>query len=135
MAINVRLLRRVKARILAEPKQFVMDGWVTEYVDDQLFPDDDLPRKQIPNCGTAACIAGWTVALSDGVKPCDIDRNDDISTRARKLIGTETATRLFFTPCWPEKFADRWVGAKTFKGRARVAADRIEHFIKTKGKE
>jgi hypothetical protein len=36
---------------------------------------------------------------------------------------------------WPLKFALAYTKAKTLRGKARVAVRRIDHFIKTKGRE
>jgi hypothetical protein len=42
---------------------------------------------------------------------------------------------LFDVCGWPTKFADAYEKARSQKARAKIAADRIEHFIATKGAE
>jgi hypothetical protein len=131
--MNVKLLRKVKKHILEEPKRFIMGDWVVrkEYPDQQLFDDDGKPRT-FAKCGTAACIAGWTMLLSK----VDPDKVDSYSGAASKLLGLkERFSPLFYTDQWPAKYEDAYVNAKTPAGRARVAARRIEHFIKTNGAE
>lgn len=124
--MNVKLLRKVKKHILAEPKRFCFH-WA---------------RKSLEApCGTRACIAGWTIILGAGLmEPFDADGDLVIpksltrnkmgyySGPASKLLGIteEQADRLFVY--WPSPFKDRGYDAKT-------AAARIEHFIKTEGKE
>jgi len=45
------------------------------------------------------------------------------------------AIRLFLLAHWPDRYRDAFQKSKTLKGRARIAANRIEHFIRTKGEE
>lgn len=134
--INYKLLRRVREQILREPRQFFMDWWTTR--------DARAVRlkkgEEIPNCGTAACIAGWAVALSRGKTPKQIARLEHIPEIGRKELGISDAQaeRLFdASPFgeWPGQFRDFWQTAKTPIQRARIAARRINHFIKTKGAE
>lgn len=68
-------------------------------------------RSNDAPCGTMACIAGWAVILGDKLDPKKIDHE-----------------RIYHE-------AKRFHAAKTLRGRASVAVARIEHFIKTKGKE
>lgn len=117
--MNVRLLRKVKKHILEEPRRFQMSEGLR-------FADE----------GTVGCIAGWTCVLGDR-KVDWSERTDwtDVRDRARALIGIENHTVLFRVSCWPEPFSTRYVNAKTTRTRAKIAAERIEHFIKTKGAE
>ena len=62
--MNIRLLRRIQKQILKEPRQFHMEGLYT----------NNLPWK-IPNCGTAACIFGWGIALKAELSPLQVDRS------------------------------------------------------------
>lgn len=140
--MNVKLLRKVEKRILAEPRRF-----------DMMTFGDKLDKEAIealgeeaPPCGTVACIAGhvdWmthprlfaaSVALGD--------YDDSIVERAAKELGLgfdpsqdTNAGRLFFDDEWPKKFQAAFSKAKTPLQRAKVAVKRIEHFIKTNGKE
>lgn len=147
--MNVRLLRRIQKQILKEPKQFDIDTW---------FAID----SHAPNCGTTACIAGWAIALSKKQTPLvaakSIRKNfgrpsilllswsqaKDIEPKARRALELTPAQaeRLFHIGGWPDEFVNRhhenrdheddyhWV-----KHKATVAADRIDHFIATKGAE
>ena len=131
--MNVRLLRKIQEHILAEPKRYEQESWAT-------------------SCGTAACIGGWACILT-GSRPKSVaNETFDVFGKARRVLGLEyeAAERLFSVPCeyvvrnaaifkaryiWPLKYQKRYLAAKTAKGRVRVAIDRINHFIKTKGAE
>ena len=140
--MNVKLLRKVEKRILAEPRRFDMMTFGTKLNKRTI----KALGKQAPPCGTVACIAGhvdWmahprlfaaSVALGD--------YDDSIVERAAKELGLvfdpsqdTNAGRLFFDNEWPEKFQAALAEAKTPLQRAEVAVKRIEHFIKTNGKE
>jgi hypothetical protein len=126
--VNVSLLRKVQKHILAEPKRFDMGNF------GYLLPEGDGG----PKCGTVGCIAGWAVLL-DGNKKA-------IGTwEVTKLVGEEEGKdsleltelqkdRLFFLSGWPKKFHDKYFGHSR-EEQAKIAAARIEHFIRTKGKE
>ena len=141
--MNVKLLREVEKRILAEPRRFDMMTFGRKLNKRTI----EALGKQAPPCGTVACIAGhvdWmahprlfaaSVALGD--------YDDSIVERAAKELGLNRfelsqdtyAGRLFFDNEWPEKFQAALAEAKTPLQRAEVAVKRIEHFIKTNGKE
>lgn len=55
----------------------------------------------------------------------------------RLLLGltSDQAERLFYETNWPDKYYMQYETAKTSRGRARAAANRIDHFIQTKGEE
>jgi hypothetical protein len=132
--INVELLRRVKAHILAEPSRFDMGEFIIEGDAARTFAVKfDRPA---PPCGTIACIAGWAVLLSDDDPPSDAE---EIELRANALLGLtpEMGDRLFFTTEWPERFKQSYREAEDsdLAVAALVAAERVEHFIKTKGAE
>lgn len=131
MALNVKLLRQVKRQILKEPAQFVMDLFFAQKED---IPwTSDLERSEIPNCGTAACIAGWTVALSQKKKPVDAQGLawDDAEVASEHLgLDNGQGAELFYTENWPQELRDQFFASRTLKGRARVAARRIDAFIK-----
>lgn len=131
--MNVRLLRRVKRAILDEPGQFVMDAFFT--TDTTSEYTSDLPRKTIPNCETAACIGGWALAISGKQTPqaCSNDGDTmDYSSEAARVLDLDygQGARLFYVERWPQVFQDQWIRTETLKGRARMAARRIEHFIR-----
>lgn len=130
--MNVKLLEKVKEAILAEPRQFVMGEYFV--IDEGLF---DLGRE-IPNCGTAACIAGWAVTLGRRFKnPARARRIPAVGEEAVKLLRLDEdgAFRLFLVGDWPWQYREAWSEAKTAKARAKVAAKRIDHFIATDGDE
>ena len=138
----ITLLRATKHAILEEPRHFDMSGWLQEN-----------------NCNTTACIAGHIVCQAKGLT-VDQAANDDtvaessIGSLAQQLLGLESGAgvtfRLFYADCWPEPFQGRYENLLTDLGdlkpslggpwdvhvqAARIAADRIEHFIETDGAE
>ncbi len=68
----------------------------------------DVHRQEVFTCGTSGCVAGWAVALNEGVKPGDnLDRliyvprsnpDEEIEGEARELLGLTLgeAHALFF---------------------------------------
>lgn len=118
--MNVELLQKVKAKILAEPKAINMETWICE--------STRTPYK------TVACIAGWASLLS-GVKV----GNDDLvrNHAAKKLkLSSPLGFRLFYPAAWPNDlhFAllDCNPGTKKY---ASIVAARIDRFIETDGAE
>jgi hypothetical protein len=133
--MNVRLLRKVKAHILEEPRRFAMGTWLKKYIPGTLIDEPDsetLEMRRVPACGTVGCIAGWTVDLTGGKSS---RASFDGAARRRLGISPTKSTRLFYTYSWPLKFSERYQNAKTKLARAKIAAERIEHFISTKGAE
>jgi hypothetical protein len=140
--MNVKLLRKVKRHILAEPKRLDMDFVASEII----------AGPRAPRCGTVGCIAGWSALLASPVIPATVAgrlalMGWDSGKKALELTESEV-NRLFNEPWlvygprkrdgavgWPEKFAKAYLGAKTPRQRAGITARRIEHFIKTKGRE
>jgi hypothetical protein len=122
--MNTKLLRRVQRQILKEPKQFQMLSLFTESID----------KVHIPNCGTAASIAGWVGCLFKNRKPSKAPRNFD-AIEARIILGLDLrgANKLFFFCNWPEKFRKHALKKEGTVEFAKQAARRIEHFIKTNG--
>lgn len=125
--MNTELLMEVRQRILDEPRQFDMDVFFESHAD-------------IPNCGTAACIAGWAIALSEKTTPKEAkNRNfsldyEILAVRALR-IDFHQANRLFYVGTWPAEFQSRFRMSVESDERAQVAAERIDHFIKTEGAE
>lgn len=126
--MNIELLRAVQARITAEPRQFVMYDWFTRKLDES--------PGMIPNCGTAACVAGWAIALSQGLDPrAARDAHDATSSRytteqtAQQVLDIDhwRGSRLFYFTRWPAQF--------TLKPENDVAqaCARIDYFIATNG--
>lgn len=137
LKLNVRLLRRIQKLILEEPKRCLMScsslkaktqkEWEWKV---RVFADD--ASKQIPPCGTAACIAGWADTLMGGTG----EGHESLIRRASLALGIEptlhwSGNRVFSAKHWPEPFAERYAKTKTPSSRAKVAAARIDHLIKT----
>lgn len=133
--MNVELLLEVKKTILAEPKRLNMRKWL------------DVVRsgKGNPSCGTVACIAGWAMVLSSPRRKSFkktantvIDEQSflgmEIDAQEKLGITDSQAQRLFYTDNWPMKFWQAYEVASGPVEQAQAAADRIDHFIKTKGR-
>lgn len=129
--MNVKLLRKIQKHILAEPRRLVMSIIERRGNPNTLIPvePDEYSnynqyekRQKFADCGTAACIMGWARLLASHYNGHD----DSLDIEFGKLCSART---------WPTKFAKAYAKAKTARSRARIAANRIEHFIKTRGKE
>lgn len=151
MSINVDLLLKVKAKILANPESFYMGDWIMKGEDVEVFVASTRYRPA-PPCGTIACIAGWAV-LIDNPNSGLYDPVDDepIDVRAARLLGLEVEIRkepyfdfkwspianlLFYSSGWPPLIRERYRDAsceRDYVKMAQVAADRIDHFIATDG--
>lgn len=131
--MNVRLLRRVQKKILKEPEQFLMERWY------------EHNPETVPNCGTAACIAGWAVALERRLTPEQARKkiynpgtiSDFIDYAASLLnIGRRDAEALFSRDAWPDDLNSEYnKNRNNHKARARIAAERIDRFIETNGEQ
>lgn len=137
--MNVRLLRKIAKVIQEKPRQFNMTYWhrnenvAMERIrawDFKSFESlCDIPADKQISCDTTHCIAGWAQVLAPNRK-CSIPASED----AQRLLGLteQQASRLFFADCWPKEF----LGTKhIWRMSPAKAAARIEHFIKTKGRE
>lgn len=131
----VRLLRKVIAHIKAQPKRLGMWEWAAL-------------NKRSPG-GTTACIAGWSIILSQPKPERFIGIENSVNLHAlfqgqqswgplpgraaAKLlkIDAEQANRLFNVGEWPYLFEIKYRMAKTARGQASAAVSRIEHFIQT----
>ena len=133
--MNIKLLRQIKREILKRPTQFNMNWW---------FQKRDSLGNRAGGCGTAACIAGWAVAIAGTEKGETIrlaefsggsffDTNTPDSAKSILDISDDHAHRLFDRSNWPMRYLDE--RANTSMKVAKLAAARIEHFIKTKGRE
>lgn len=131
--MNTKLLLEVKKQILKEPLQFQMACFFATSLD---WDSIVKPKYKIPNCGTAACIAGWTVAIATKTNPKEALRNPEclsISISARKALDLSywQSELLFNMYRWPEEF--KFTEKHTPKQRANKAAKFINWFIKTGG--
>lgn len=131
---TIKLLRQVKRKILAEPRQFQMGVFFSDFINTD---------RTIPNCGTAACIGGWAIALSKKLNPANADHFVYCESRAaafdlaRSTLGITIpqSIALFRADMWPQPFAKPpnvdFDSTDSPAHNAKLAARRIEHFIKT----
>lgn len=124
--MNTKLLLKVKAAILAEPAKFRMELY--------------FQSETSSPCGTAACIGGHAIAISRKWKRLragfKLDSYHPEASRCLEIApDSEQADSLFSAGMWPRQFRDRYYKARTAKQRAKAAADRIDHFIATEGRE
>lgn len=126
--MNIPLLKKVRAAILAEPKKFNMSMWFQK----------DLKSP----CGTTACIAGHAISISrrwsklrTGLAKEAGPAVFDFNKEAKRVLGIKYSFALFRVDYWPNPFWKEYEHAITPLQRARIAARRIDHFIKTKGAE
>lgn len=150
--MNVKLLKRVRRHILAEPKRLCMaTGLMLKKGN---VGNTGIKITKMPSCGTVACIAGWAVLLSQETRKWKVrkiartltEKNGreknwtSLSYKAKTLLeltNTEAA-ELFeagpFVSSWPyewrEKLEATYPGTRAY---ARVVAAYITHFIKTNG--
>lgn len=122
--MNTKLLLKVKAAILAEPRSFIMADWSTQ--------DPESP------CGTSACIGGWATALSRN--PAKPNLHDSHMSQGPDLmeLSPDGENKLCYKGMWPQPFKDSYEKAEYAEDRnamAKAAADRIDHFIATEGRE
>lgn len=136
---TIKLLRQIKKKILAEPRQFAMQGFFL----------DSVENRTIPNCHTAACIGGWGIVIAKYRNPKEADNatNDlflgaddkyhPIFIEANNVLGLnlKQSNALFLEEKWPTQFRKPKLAdfdtTNTPAHNARLAARRIEHFIKT----
>lgn len=92
-------------------------------------------ESAVPPCGTAACIAGHAILLGSNL---DLRRSQSvaISLEAEKILGLGICQgeRLFHEDQWPEAF-DTSNHIPHTREYALNAVARIQHFIKTEGRE
>ncbi len=127
--MNIKLLKTVRDAILANPRQFRMETFFSFY---------DSAGNPAPKCGTAACIAGWAIAIHDGTKlsvAADDAWNEHDNAKKHLGLTQKQADILFYYEEWPHPFWERYEAAENVRAAAKAAADRIDLFIKTKGKE
>lgn len=131
--MNVKLLRKVKKHILAEPRRFVMWTWKSTKEDNierrNTFTSDASDNRQVKfaKCGTAACIAGWACILSKKEEPADFR----VTAQRLLKIGYRDGESLFSVDSWPDEFRKAYQKSVTQPALVKIADARIEHFIKT----
>ena len=134
MALNKRLLRKVRNRIAEIPESYDQSTWM------------DSSSKS--PCGTTACLAGETVIAAAPSIPKGLvvlrrsvrafekanSRDAGIIKKARRLLGLnlEEASDMFDGNAdgWPEPFCSRFQECKTQKAKARVAVAYLDECLK-----
>lgn len=139
--MNIPLLRKIQANILAKPEKFNMDVWMRPSA-----------AAHKPVCGTACCIGGWALVEKGykvGLKHTEWDNIGEkseyfisptgkevkeyvIPDKAAKILGLTKVEshNLFYTLAWPEPFQTLNASSEPLV-RASNAVMRIEHFIET----
>ncbi len=127
-------LRAIQRAILRHPEHYDQGtfGIPGPGLDDGNF--GPLTRRQLYACGSAACVAGFAVALF----PTKSKSARSISEKARCALGLthEQAMRLFsatwmvFSARDPvRRFGERYIYARTPRERAKIAVEWIELMI------
>jgi hypothetical protein len=133
--MNVELLQKVKAHILEKPERFVMTRWQVYGLpgEEIVMCTDEMQKiRKVPECGTMACIAGWTVALTDPTK--DHQGVRSISEYATDLLGLNEAPDMFWLQKWSRHFRATWKATRSPRKHAQIAARVIDQFIKKHAK-
>lgn len=130
--LNTELLLKVKEQILKEPLQFIMGNWFQT--------KHEIVQEPIPNCGTAACIAGWAIAIHNQMNPakaCAAVSNHEFKWHSSEFIaddildpkGDITVSNLFYVDRWPYQLAFDFRNSEDPVRRAQLAAQAIDMFI------
>lgn len=154
---SIKMLCQLQRYILAEPKRFNLSLWGIS-CDPKAYKklhatDEDAKvlKKQRPPCGSVGCLAGNVLVMTgkivpsrhfDGKEIYDFPETSPDLAQQRLGLDDEQARRLFYLTRWgfhlgwPDKFARRLdqcsPGTKAY---AKVASDRIDHYIATGGEE
>lgn len=97
----LKRLRRVRAKIAAEPLRIDMEQWINR-------------ADEVAPCGTAGCIAGWTLAATSSFQVTQaMEGHGSFQTRAARLLDLSwaSAEALFFTDNWPREYATLYTDA------------------------
>lgn len=127
-----RLLRKVAAHILEEPKRYDQNEVLWRWEPGELFSYSYTGTYKAPKCGTIGCLAGWVCVLSLGAeKAADYIRPIEFASQKLGLTSAQELSLFGTVTDWPVQFSERYMAAKTQRQVALLAKDRIEHFIKT----
>lgn len=143
----VEILEEVKRRILAEPKQFVMHTYFASSYRNEVpyfhlqeseneWCEKMMPKdRTIPNCGTAACIAGHILCIREEDKPSEVQLKAGyfIEHKCAEFLGIPQpyCTRLFNLESWEAEYRKRFKEAPIGSlERAQAACDQIDYWIK-----
>lgn len=138
--LNVKLLRKIQAHILEEPKRLNMLDWDKT--------EGDRPEDMKPPCNTVGCIAGWACHLTDK-RPKTPNGFVRLVAEVLGLGLTDKyyydflhfsrgpAAKLFIPDRWPKRYKSsldklrREFTPKAMLQKAKITVKRIDHFIKT----
>lgn len=135
--MNTELWHKVKQHILEEPNRLSMHmevmtnkvhGEIYDVLDGYNFSiDDSIPLK--PPCGTAGCIAGWTVILGHPGEDIDNVRRMEIREEAARLLGIadDDMRNIYYTTKWDDDLREAFMTTDIQK-RAEVAAEMMDRF-------
>lgn len=104
--LNIEFMKKVRDRIKeVGPEHCDMGSFIDLNFDVKALEEPITIRSRgRVDCGTTACIAGWTLAVKNGsFSEDDIDSDDAFMNEACKALGLPN-TNLFFTHAWPQKF-------------------------------
>ena len=142
--VNWKLLKECRDLFNKKPSKSYMSGYCVLKAKYQgVIPEG----QEVPICKTHLCIGGSALLLSGeykgiaegwSVSITDLRGNSvtDYWKAAKRVLGLTQpqAIQLFNEPCWPEQFHsnNNTIGSRTL---AHNMVRRINHFIKTKGRE
>ncbi len=152
-----RMLMKVLAYIEAEPRRLEMGNWGEIFTKtDKKTVGLGGNIQKLPPCKTVACLAGTVLLTTKAGKTflkdryvtrslaeksdCSIDFPGDTNSMAKDILGltTEQMQKLFYFEewsdteyGWPAIFVERYMKAKTARGRFGATKARVLHFIKT----
>lgn len=133
--MNVKLLRKVAKHILAEPLRYNQNATIARGIPGDVIEPDGETEQCVPACGTIACLGGW-IALFTYKRPPRSGFSFRKIGQALGVTSRQVSALCSYTTStsgkrWPAQYAKRYNRATTPRGRAKIAAERIEHFIKT----
>lgn len=107
------------------PERFNMRSWWSAVTGGGLKLYGTRPEEFTAECGTAACVAGWTVSVFRPRSPLNEFRGDWVEDVAGLILGlsSDEADKLFFPPDFFSERTDEWTPAQ--------AADVIDHLLAT----
>jgi hypothetical protein len=133
MPLNVKLLRKIQKRILTQPQAFFMHDWIRrkEYSSNNTFQNPDTGKvTEFTTCGTAGCIAGWAILLTEKKGDAKLIWSSQIQEKATEILGLSPGEDLIFgSPNWGTELSDAYENAKSDLCRAAVAVKAIDNLI------
>lgn len=120
MTLNKALLEKVRKLITEDPRRLNMSTWGSK-------ENSEAAKRnsitEFPECGTVACLAGWTLLANAGDqkawgKKFDADgylkSSIGVPIQAAKLLGIseDEAHNVFLNTHWGKKQVIRWIDRK-----------------------